>query len=368
MVSNRSLAQIAEQYHLPEMFIAEAHSKYMIQAAEKAKGSLFEAYVAGVYYSFLMPRGDDPSPTSEGASPESEGSDGSGETIKLGSGGSGTPTPDGGSSTCNQHIKSAEEGLSGIETDKGEEGGPSTSELSQVKSPESEPQPSSAADSTIKSDEDYTSVDQDIAPNKGTVPSRIKPKGLGDLAKVGLDELFSHGLKALPAIKSKDEGINKPTDEGVKPLPKTEEPTSTTNAQANTPTSPNLPTSSSLSNLKPLTPPSQSRTHGQAFDHLFTWLWPLFAPIAQFLSSYLESESSLHLVDLVSHPNPNQTQNVPQEWKVEDLKAQGAIGALNQFLGKTYGCGYLPTWITKKRVMDVWRMVAIVKTPEGREL
>jgi hypothetical protein len=350
------------------MFIAEAHSKYMIQAAEKAKGSLFEAYVAGVYYSFLMPRGDDPSPTSEVPSPESEGSEGTGETIKLGSGGSGTPTPDGGSSACDQHVESAEEVPSRIETDRAKEGGLSTAESSQAKSTDPEAQPSSDADPTIKSDEDYTSVDQDIARNEDTVPSRIKTKGFGELAKVGLDELFSHGLKSLPAVKSKEEGINKAKDEDVKSPPKNEEPTSTTKAQVNTPTTPNLPTSSAPSIQQDLTPPSHSRTHGQAFDHLCTWLWPLFTPIAQFLSSYLESESSLHLVDLVSHPNPNQTQNVPQEWKVEDLKAQGAIGALNQFLGKTYGCGYLPTWITKKRVMDVWRMVAIVKTPEGREL
>lgn len=54
MVSNRTLAQIAEQYAIPQLVIAEQHSKYMLQAGEKVKGSLFEAYVAGVYYSYLQ--------------------------------------------------------------------------------------------------------------------------------------------------------------------------------------------------------------------------------------------------------------------------------------------------------------------------
>jgi hypothetical protein len=94
MVSNRSLAQIAEQYGLPEMFIANASSKYMIQAAQKAKGSLFEAYVAGVYYSFLMPR-------------EEADSEGSGETIRPR--GSGSASGDVSPQTVNEEEEEKEE-------------------------------------------------------------------------------------------------------------------------------------------------------------------------------------------------------------------------------------------------------------------
>lgn len=244
MVSNRSLAQIAERYGLPQMFIANASSKYMIQAAQKSKGSLFEAYVAGVYYSFLMSR--------EGADSED-----SGETIR-----------------------------------------PSETSSNDV-SPKAEPEEKKEEKEEIKSEE-------------------VKPD-------LGIDDLFQLGLKS-----------------------KTRTPPSTSPSPC--PTVIQAP-----------------RTHGQAFDHLCSWLWPLFTPVAEFLSSYLETESSLSLADNCPTPHPNQVQNVPTEWKIEDTNATGAIGALNQYLGKTYGCGYLPTWITKKRVMDVWRMVCIVRTPEGKE-
>jgi hypothetical protein len=146
----------------------------------------------------------------------------------------------------------------------------------------------------------------------------------------GIDDLFSLGLKTRQPIM-RDEP-NKES-EGAKSLTSlSQSPTSSTPSASSTPT-------------------QIKRTHGQAFDHLCSWLWPLFTPLA----------------DNCPAPHPNQVQNVPNEWKIEDANATGAIGALNQYLGKTYGCGYLPTWITKKRVMDVWRMVCIVRTPEGKE-
>jgi hypothetical protein len=280
MVSNRSLAQIAEQYGLPEMFIANASSKYMIQAAQKAKGSLFEAYVAGVYYSFLMPR-------------EEADSEGSGETIRP----SGSLSISGNVSPKAEHEEEKE-------TEKEKEGeGVSVVLVEQVK-------PGSSG--------------------KGT----------------GIDDLFSLGLKTQQPIKRDEPNKESEDAKSLTPL-----------SQSSTPSSPS--TSSTPTQIK--------RTHGQAFDHLCSWLWPLFTPVAEFLSSYLETESSLSLADNCPQPNPNQAQNVPNEWKIEDTNATGAIGALNQYLGKTYGCGYLPTWITKKRVMDVWRMVCIVRTPEGKE-
>jgi len=283
MVSNRSLAQIAEQYGLPEMFIANASSKYMIQAAQKAKGSLFEAYVAGVYYSFLMPR-------------EEADSEGSGETIKpTGSGStSGDVTPQAGP-------------VGGGEGEK---------------------------EDAKEKEKQEVSVD---------VVEQVKSGSSGK--GTGIDDLFSIGLKTPQPVK-RDE-YNKESEQARSLTPISESPTS-----------PHSPSS---------TRTPKTRTHGQAFDHLCSWLWPLFTPVAEFLSSYLETESSLSLTNNCPTLHPNQIQNVPNEWKTEDANATGAIGALNQYLGKTYGCGYLPTWITKKRVMDVWRMVCIVRTPEGKE-
>jgi hypothetical protein len=294
MVSNRSLAQIAEQYGLPEMFIANASSKYMIQAAQKAKGSLFEAYVAGVYYSFLMPR-------------EEADSEDSGETIR--------PT---GSSFVSGNVSPR-----GEHEEAGEKGKEERQGTEKEKEKEKE-----------KEEEEVS----------GVVVEQVKP---GSSRKgTGIDDLFSLGLKTRQPIKRDEPNKESEDAKSLTPL-----------SQSSTPSSPS--TSSTPTQIK--------RTHGQAFDHLCSWLWPLFTPVAEFLSSYLETESSLSLADNCPAPHPNQVQNVPNEWKIEDANATGAIGALNQYLGKTYGCGYLPTWITKKRVMDVWRMVCIVRTPEGKE-
>jgi hypothetical protein len=279
------------------MFIANASSKYMIQAAQKAKGSLFEAYVAGVYYSFLMPR-------------EEAESEGSGETIRP----SGT-SRDRSPGALSDGEKEEQEVNSGESADNqgsrqvGEKGDKPVDGMT----------PIAPAPSDMKAKLEENTNDPTTPDVEGNAKAYPKDKG------TGIDDLFSLGLKSKPRT---------PVTTSHSPSP---------------------------------TPSPTPRTHGQAFDHLCSWLWPLFTPVAQFLSSYLETESSLTLIDNCPTPNPNQVQNVPNEWKIEDTNATGAIGALNQYLGKTYGCGYLPTWITKKRVMDVWRMVCIVRTPEGKE-
>jgi hypothetical protein len=380
MVSNRSLAQIAEQYNLPELFIAEAHSKYMIQAAQKAKGSLFEAYVAGVYYSFLMPRDDEPEvvSSSSSSSPKSEReSEGSGETVKPARGsGEGTPNP---TPTPPPDDERPEREVGA--------GGPSFTDTSaEVETPDikkakhdSESDPNLRKSSTLSSTEP-DQVDQEVKATVFSEPdviTRVKP-ALGALADLSLDELFSHGLKAVPSPRPapaapmvQAESMTVEPDTPGETTPGTGINTSIEVEVESAPIG--GPSCSPYTTAQPITivpaprgPTGPSRrTHGQAFDHLCTWLYPLFTPIAQFLSSYLESESSLPLSDL---PTTTHTkQNIPNAWKEEDTLAAGGIGALNQFLGKNYGCGYLPEWSMKKRVMDVWRMVCLVRTPEGVE-
>lgn len=222
MVSNRTLAQIAEQYAIPQLVIAEQHSKYMLQAGEKVKGSLFEAYVAGVYYSYLLPEGSE------------------------------------------------------------------------------------------------------------------------------------HGSERKRGLESEGEGEG--VDEG-KVNPQEEE------EQAST------------EDKKHITPPTQptrtrSRTHGDAFDYINSWLWPLFTPVAEFLKAHLRAQGlGSGLANDLAPPVFNPTLAIaPEEWKVEDARAAGSLGALNQLLGKSYGCGVLPTWLTKHKGNQVWKMTCMVVTPEGKEL
>lgn len=323
MVSNRSLAQIAEQYGLPEMFIANASSKYMIQAAQKAKGSLFEAYVAGVYYSYLMPR--------EESETESESS---GDTVRPGGGRSGgiSPDPESAEATTAERGNADQATVELQATDLSKTAGTLRPHV----------ESSFDQEAPVISLSRTPTVDNDPLGPAAKADDKVKTE-TAEIAKHGIDDLFTLGLKA---------------QKQVEPDP----PMEGNESSSSTPPSPETPSTTSSSS----TPIQAPRTHGQAFDHLCSWLWPLFTPIAHFLSTYLESESSLKLVDTTCL-HPNQVQNVPNEWKVEDTKAIGAIGALNQYLGKTYGSGYLPTWIMKKRVMDVWRMVCIVRTPEGKE-
>ena len=326
MVSNRSLAQIAEQYGLPEMFIANASSKFMIQAAQKAKGSLFEAYVAGVYYSFLMPRED----------AESESS---GETIRP----PGSPRDDSPKAEPDASEEGEDEEEEVTNANANDEAGklepddvPGESQTSQLDHPNND-QP---AGDSCESIQGQSAMDQNSISHSISETTKIKLDSTGEGKETGIDDLCTLGLRSKP------------------------QSTSTT-----APSADDLANHVSTPSSSTATPPHpiKPRTHGQAFDHLCSWLWPLFTPVAEFLSSYLETESSLTLLDNCPTPHPNQLQNVPNEWKIEDTNATGAIGALNQYLGKSYGSGYLPTWITKKRVMDVWRMVCIVRTPEGKE-
>lgn len=53
LVSNETLAQLCDQYSLCERFIAHKSAKLGLSLAVKARGSLFEAYIGGVYYSYL---------------------------------------------------------------------------------------------------------------------------------------------------------------------------------------------------------------------------------------------------------------------------------------------------------------------------
>ncbi|OCF37194.1 hypothetical protein I316_01101 [Kwoniella heveanensis BCC8398] len=53
LVCNRTLAQIAVQYGLPEMVCCHVTQRHVLKKNEKVQASVFEAYVAGLYYSVL---------------------------------------------------------------------------------------------------------------------------------------------------------------------------------------------------------------------------------------------------------------------------------------------------------------------------
>ncbi|WWD18610.1 hypothetical protein CI109_103063 [Kwoniella shandongensis] len=55
LVCNVTLAQVSAAYGLHKDLIVDQHMRQVIKANEKVRASLFEAYIAGVYYSLLGP-------------------------------------------------------------------------------------------------------------------------------------------------------------------------------------------------------------------------------------------------------------------------------------------------------------------------
>ncbi|WWD21017.1 hypothetical protein CI109_105498 [Kwoniella shandongensis] len=53
LVSNTTLAQLSRHYDLPSHLIAAPDALYNLKSGDKTVANLFEAYVAGVYYSYL---------------------------------------------------------------------------------------------------------------------------------------------------------------------------------------------------------------------------------------------------------------------------------------------------------------------------
>ena len=320
MVSNRALSQIAEQYKIPEMVIAEQASKYMLQGGEKVKGSLFEAYVAGVYYSFLHPREGELEPEArpESKEPQEGPSDG----------------PSGGTEV----VKSALDTTS------------------------TEPSVPALTTEVVGND----TVNLTLSSDPITLPSK-------------LTDHSSHN-PVRSSISNVDSNKDLPTIHETKPKRDPSSPTRPDRSSTPTPT----PT------IRPSTTPSPSspRTHGQAFDHICQWLWPLFHPIAIFLTVQLRSDPQFSSISTSTPTSTTTTAGpsegepsgliitqrsgglcvVPEIWKLEDERAVGAVGALNQFLGKHYGSGVLPTWLTRSKGQQVWKLTCIVKTPEGKEM
>ncbi|WVQ96480.1 hypothetical protein IAU59_003585 [Kwoniella sp. CBS 9459] len=77
LVCNRTLAQIAVQYGLPDMVQCHITQRHVLKKNQKVQASVFEAYIAGLYYSVLnsgndgtqratVATGFDPSPSTGG--------------------------------------------------------------------------------------------------------------------------------------------------------------------------------------------------------------------------------------------------------------------------------------------------------------
>lgn len=53
LICNTTLAEIADRYNIPRLLIASPAAAYQTRVAVKTRGSMFESWVAGVFYSYL---------------------------------------------------------------------------------------------------------------------------------------------------------------------------------------------------------------------------------------------------------------------------------------------------------------------------
>jgi ribonuclease-3 len=53
LVSNATLAQISERYHLIDRLQVPSHAAMLVKSGEKSKANVFESYIAGLFQSFM---------------------------------------------------------------------------------------------------------------------------------------------------------------------------------------------------------------------------------------------------------------------------------------------------------------------------
>jgi ribonuclease-3 len=56
-VSNATLAQISERYHLIDRLQVPSHAAMLVKSGEKSKANVFESYIAGLFQSFMAESG-----------------------------------------------------------------------------------------------------------------------------------------------------------------------------------------------------------------------------------------------------------------------------------------------------------------------
>ena len=234
LVSNDMLAQLADRYGISDQLKASNSAYYVTKLQVKTRGSLFESYIAGVYYSFL-----------KHGSPSTSGED---SPDLIG------PTPEGSSSP----EKKPHDPNPSANQDKRQSSTSNTRPKSANVDPESVKaqadrfsSPSDGEDSESDSDKQRSSEDSAMRQYPTMVPSQpnVPPpsrKITGDLASVVKQ------TETLSITCAAAEGSKTPKSKAVAKPP----------------------------------------TDGEAFDYIYAWLGPLFSPIARYALQYRLDEQT----------------------------------------------------------------------------
>ncbi|WWC88522.1 uncharacterized protein L201_003433 [Kwoniella dendrophila CBS 6074] len=353
LFSNQTLAQISVLYNIPSIIKADFSSVEHVRSSEKIQASVLEAWIAGIFYSFLQ--------HGEGGyiSIDGEGEISFKENVAV-------------NSLGKSHNEVAEiiDDQPDSETDISSEEDDTTEIVTEGKIPKGL-QP-------ILQPTKITSTTTDKLPNKEPISH------IADLESM-ISMMFT---STIDTIKAKTPGTPKVIElvEDNDTINKSETTSSadiSLNDQLRLSRSVSkihlngddndledeVTTTQSIALLPPptyshtFTVPQRSRTKGQAYDYLISWLTPLLTPYCEWIYTLLLEEQTKILSDL---PIEIPKLITPDHWKDEDRKSLGMVQALSQHPW-IKGAGNRPIYEKVSQNGQRWKIVCRVMDLDGKE-
>lgn len=319
LVSNATLAQISDRYHIPARLIAAQSALHVTRAQQKTKASMFEAYIAALYYSVLGVRGSFGPPSEEGLGAAS------GYVLQERDQGEGDDDSDADEAMSSDADDGWEggDGPDGFTKDQGELGSrsdssePDSGPLSEEDGEQEEEAAKTAADMAIRPVQPQNSGAQEVS-----IPSRTSTASFKS-AKSHLEQ----NDKAQVADHPTHPTHHPPQTEGAR----------THDIQSSHGDPPARP------------------TRGQAYDHIDSFLRPLFAPLARWALQCMRDEQARLFAQRDQADGMNE----------EDGKAAGYLGALNIHVAQAFGGQ--PVYTFEGLQERLWRARCVLVDDKGEE-
>ncbi|WVQ96481.1 hypothetical protein IAU59_003586 [Kwoniella sp. CBS 9459] len=354
LVSNATLAQISTFYHLPSLLRADPSSIEDVRRSEKVQASIFEAWIAGVFYDYLLGNGysdavaeecgPDDDEVKETDQEEGDEEDNEVPTVSVDVRGDATPDRREGlvNIAGNSHGAKQEYVCASAASDvrrhsdaESADCSPTLDDLALVRSASTTPLlPKSGRE---------VEVDGDPSPNpllSSVPPLSADTKQRPMLASNGAPYRFT---------AREDEYHHTNADsfaergELVTGYPVVEWGTSNT--------------------LRVLATPAYARTKGQAYDYLLSWLIPLLTPYCRWIHALLSVEQARLDASL---PPIIPRLATPARWAQEDREAhsQGSLRSLAQH--PLVGVGEKVGYVRMPEIGQRWKVIARVVDKEGK--
>ncbi|WWD05016.1 hypothetical protein V865_003087 [Kwoniella europaea PYCC6329] len=349
LVSNATLAQLSVMYNIPLLIKADPSSILYVRSSEKIQASVLEAWIAGVYYSYL----------------------------KYGEGGCISVDHDGLVSTCQRRrtdisqeeiiLKSEEELIESSVEDE-EDGEDDEDDEDDEKPPKNlqpvlEPIRSCQSINTdpkveeVKKERDEVSHTADL---ENLISTMMIASTFSRLTTgVTTTTVSSTEISTIPGPGSENlvaTGIDNQSSD----LP---DNSSLQSSQLQPPSQLSFVLMTDTSAEKRQPPLITPRTRGQAFDYIHSWLQPLLTPYCRWIHTLLLEEQNKILSTL---PPEVPKLVIPDHWKEEDRKSMGMPQALSQHPW-IKSVGNKPVYVKEPKVGQRWKVTCKVVDLDGKE-